>query len=171
MQRLVAECGRDVAGQTSRTSHCKGSHRSHRGCLDTLHATLARPNQTTLVRPDGRGVVCTCWLLKHPGFRSESHQGDLERNPGSITHRNLDRPVCCPDRGVIVPPRLFLRLILTSLTESVGTGYIGYDNYLVESLGGLYVVDGVGSKRVLNSVPAIEVDTESWGHRWSTGRQ
>ena len=61
-------------------------------------------------------------------------------------------------------------LITAGVTASVGTVGDSYDNALAETVNGLYKAELIHSKRVWESVQAVELATMGWVHWWNTTR-
>lgn len=61
-------------------------------------------------------------------------------------------------------------LITAGVTASVGTVGDSYDNALAESVNGLYKTELIYSKRIWESVSAVELATLEWVHWWNTRR-
>ena len=75
------------------------------------------------------------------------------------------------DRGAqYVSLAYFDALITAGVTASVGTVGDSYDNALAESVNGLYKAELIHSKRVWESVEAVELATMGWVHWWNTAR-
>ena len=61
-------------------------------------------------------------------------------------------------------------LITAGVSASVGTVGDSYDNALAESVNGLYKAELIHSKRLWESVQAVELATMGWVHWWNTTR-
>jgi transposase InsO family protein len=61
-------------------------------------------------------------------------------------------------------------LITAGVSASVGTVGDSYDNALAESVNGLYKAELIHSKRLWESVQAVELATMGWVHWWNTAR-
>ena len=61
-------------------------------------------------------------------------------------------------------------LIVAGVKASVGTVGDSYDNALAETVNGLYKAELIHSKRVWESVAAVEIATMGWVHWWNTAR-
>ncbi|UTT45681.1 IS3 family transposase [Micrococcus luteus] len=61
-------------------------------------------------------------------------------------------------------------LITAGVTASVGTVGDSYDNALAETVNGLYKAELIHSKRIWESVQAVELATMGWVHWWNTTR-
>lgn len=61
-------------------------------------------------------------------------------------------------------------LITAGVSASVGTVGDSYDNALAETVNGLYKAELIHSKRVWESVEAVELATMGWAHWWNTQR-
>ena len=61
-------------------------------------------------------------------------------------------------------------LITAGVTASVGTVGDSYDNALAETVNGLYKAELIHSKRVWESVEAVELATMGWVRWWNTTR-
>ena len=61
-------------------------------------------------------------------------------------------------------------LITAGVTASVGTVGDSYDNALAETVNGLYKTELIGSKRLWESIEAVELATMGWVHWWNTAR-
>lgn len=61
-------------------------------------------------------------------------------------------------------------LITAGVTASVSTVGDSYDNALAETVNGLYKAELIQSKRIWESVEAVELATMGWAHWWNTAR-
>ncbi|MFJ4163760.1 IS3 family transposase [Micrococcus luteus] len=61
-------------------------------------------------------------------------------------------------------------LITAGVSASVGTVGDSYDNALAETVNGLYKAELIHSKRIWESVQAVELATMGWVHWWNTTR-
>lgn len=61
-------------------------------------------------------------------------------------------------------------LFAAGVSASVGTVGDSYDNALAETVNGLYKAELIHSKRVWESVEAVELATMGWVHWWNTAR-
>ena len=61
-------------------------------------------------------------------------------------------------------------LITAGVSASVGTVGDSFDNALAESVNGLYKAELIHSKRLWESVQAVELATVGWVHWWNTSR-
>lgn len=61
-------------------------------------------------------------------------------------------------------------LIAAGVTASVGTVGDSYDNALAETINGLYKTELIHTKRLWESVTAVELATLEWVHWWNTTR-
>lgn len=61
-------------------------------------------------------------------------------------------------------------LIRAGVKASVGTVGDCYDNALAEAVNGPYKAELIHSKRLWESVKAVEFATTDWVHRWTTAR-
>ena len=61
-------------------------------------------------------------------------------------------------------------LITAGVKASVGTVGDSYDNALAETVNGLYKAELIHTKRLWESVEAVELATMGWVHWWNTAR-
>ncbi len=61
-------------------------------------------------------------------------------------------------------------LITAGVTASVGTVGDSFDNALAETVNGLYKAELIHTKRVWDSLQAVELATMGWVHWWNTQR-
>ncbi len=61
-------------------------------------------------------------------------------------------------------------LITAGVSASVGTVGDSYDNALAETVNGLFKAELIHSKRIWESVEAVELATMGWVHWWNTTR-
>lgn len=56
------------------------------------------------------------------------------------------------------------------MTASVGTVGDSYDNALAETVNGLYKAERIHTKKIWESIEAVEPATMGWMHWWNTQR-